>query len=139
MTDHMMVAHYHPVRGWSAPEIKPYGPLSIDPASSCLQYATNVFEGMKAYIGPDGTPRLFRPDKNMQRMEMSAGRVALPPFDTNELLKLIKQLVMVEKRWIPTVQGHSLYIRPTIIGTRDCTYTASYDLRRELMGMVFSM
>ena len=102
MTDHMMVAHYHPVHGWSAPEIKPYGPLSIDPASSCLQYATNVFEGMKAYIGPDGTPRLFRPDKNMQRMEMSAGRVAL-----------IKQLVMVGQWWIPTV------------ATRDCTYTSS--------------
>ena len=47
MTDHMMVAHYDPVHGWSAPEIKPYGPLLIDPASSCLQYATNVFEGMK--------------------------------------------------------------------------------------------
>ena len=77
----------------------------------------------QAYLGPDGKPRLFRPDKNMQRMEMSAGRVALPPFDTNELLKLIKQLVMVEKRWIPTVQGHSLYIRPTIIGTRDCERT----------------
>ncbi|KAI0696412.1 aminotransferase [Cerioporus squamosus] len=84
---------------------QPYGPLAIDPASSCLQYATNVFEGMKAYLGPDGTPRLFRPDKNMQRMEMSAGR----------------KLVLIEKRWIPTVKGHSLYIRPTIIGTRDCT------------------
>ena len=77
---------------------------------------------VQAYIGPDGKPRLFRPKMNMQRMEMSAGRVALPPFDTNELLKLIKQLVMIEKRWIPTVKGHSLYVRPTIIGTRDCTY-----------------
>ncbi len=47
MTDHMMVVHFDPVQGWSAPEIKPYGPLAIDPASSCLQYATNVFEGMK--------------------------------------------------------------------------------------------
>ena len=57
---------------------------------------------------------------NMKRMEVSAARVALPPFDTNELLKLIKQLVLLEQRWIPTVPGHSLYIRPTIIGTRDC-------------------
>lgn len=53
-------------------------------------------------------------------MEMSAARVALPPFDTNELFKLIKRIVMIEKRWIPAVKGHSLYIRPTIIGTRDC-------------------
>lgn len=46
----MIVASYDPVHGWSAPEIKPYGPLSIDPASSCLQYATNVFEGMKVSL-----------------------------------------------------------------------------------------
>ena len=46
----MMVSHYDPVHGWSAPEIKPYGPFAIDPASSCLQYATNVFEGMKVRL-----------------------------------------------------------------------------------------
>lgn len=57
----------------------------------------------------------------MKRMEISAGRVALPSFDTNELLKLIQKLVAIDARWIPTVKGHSLYIRPTIIGTRDCT------------------
>ena len=59
----------------------------------------------------------------MKRMETSVGRVALPPFDTSELLKLIQKLVTIDARWIPTVAGHSLYIRPTIIGTRDCTHT----------------
>ena len=82
----------------------------------------------QAYLGPDGEPRLFRPDKNMERMEMSSARVALPPFDTNELLKLIKKLVALDARWIPTVKGHSLYIRPTIIGTRDCTHPISFAL-----------
>lgn len=47
MTDHMLIMHFDPENGWSAPEIKPYGPLLIDPASSCLQYCPNVFEGMK--------------------------------------------------------------------------------------------
>lgn len=47
MTDHMLVASYDPEHGWSDPEIKPYGPISLDPASSCFQYSTNVFEGMK--------------------------------------------------------------------------------------------
>lgn len=47
MTDHMMVATYHPVTGWSDPEIKPYGPFVLDPVSSCFQYSTNLFEGMK--------------------------------------------------------------------------------------------
>ncbi|KAL1938995.1 hypothetical protein VTO73DRAFT_11148 [Trametes versicolor] len=127
MSDHMMTVSYDPINGWSAPEIKPYGPLSLDPASSCFQYATNVFEGMKAYIGPDGKARLFRPNKNMDRMTMSAGRVALPPFDTDELLKLIRRLVAIEQRWIPTQKGHSLYIRPTIIGTRSSLGVAASD------------
>ncbi|CAL1696843.1 unnamed protein product [Somion occarium] len=118
MTDHMLISTFHPSTGWSDPEIKSYGPLSLDPASSCFQYSTNVFEGMKAYIGPDGKPRLFRPTLNMARMTRSAGRVALPPFDTDELLKLIKKLVQLESRWIPRTKGYSLYVRPTIIGSR---------------------
>ena len=42
-----MVSEYHPVTGWSDPEIKPYGPFMLDPVSSCFQYSTNLFEGMK--------------------------------------------------------------------------------------------
>ncbi|KAF9449309.1 branched-chain-amino-acid transaminase [Macrolepiota fuliginosa MF-IS2] len=116
-TDHMLVVHYDPVNGWSTPEIKPYGPLTIDPASSCLQYCPNIFEGMKAYIGPDGEARLFRPQRNMERFARSAARLALPKFDQEALLTLIKRLVLVDKRWIPTKSGYSLYIRPTLIGT----------------------
>ncbi|PPQ64055.1 hypothetical protein CVT24_008868 [Panaeolus cyanescens] len=126
-TDHMLVVNYHPVHGWSAPEIKPYAPLEIDPMASCLQYATTIFEGMKAYVGPNGEARLFRPDLNMARLARSAERVALPPFDQNELLKLIKRLIQVESRWIPTLPGYSLYIRPTIIGTRDALGVAASD------------
>ncbi|KAK7043098.1 branched-chain-amino-acid transaminase bat2 [Paramarasmius palmivorus] len=114
-TDHMLTVTFDPVTGWSAPEIKPYGPLSLDPSSSCFQYATNVFEGMKAYIGSDGEPRLFRPDLNMARMARSVDRVALPPFNPEALLTLIKKLVHIERRWIPTKPGYSLYIRPTMI------------------------
>ena len=75
----------------------------------------------QAYIGVDGKPRLFRPELNMKRMERSLGRVALPSFDTNELLKLIQKLVHIESRWIPNRKGYSLYVRPTLIGTRACT------------------
>ncbi|KZT69470.1 branched-chain amino acid aminotransferase II [Daedalea quercina L-15889] len=118
MTDHMLIASYDPEHGWSDPEIKPYGPLCLDPASSCFQYSTNIFEGMKAYVGPNGEVRLFRPDLNMARMRRSADRVALPPFDTDALLTLIQRLVALESRWIPNIQGYSLYLRPTVIGTR---------------------
>ncbi|KAJ7087967.1 aminotransferase [Mycena belliarum] len=117
-TDHMLVMTCDPLTGWSAPEIKPYGPLALDPASNCLQYATNVFEGMKAFMGPDGKPRLFRPDQNMARLQTSAARMALPAFDPDALLVCINKLVSLEARWIPSLSGHSLYIRPTMIGTK---------------------
>ncbi|KAF5378268.1 hypothetical protein D9615_008691 [Tricholomella constricta] len=70
---------------------------------------------MKAYRGPNGEPRLFRPKLNMEGLARSAERVALPPFDTDTVLTLIKRLVAIDARWIPTKPGHSLYIRPTII------------------------
>jgi branched-chain amino acid aminotransferase len=114
----MLYMDFTPERGWSPPQIKPYGPLSLDPACSCFQYCPSVFEGMKAYLGPDGIPRLFRPQLNMERMARSAERVALPPFDADALLILIKRLVAIEARWIPRARGCSLYIRPTLIGTR---------------------
>ncbi|KAJ7339718.1 aminotransferase [Mycena albidolilacea] len=106
---------------WSAPEIKPYGAIPIDPSSNCLQYATNVFEGMKAILDPEGKPRMFRPRDNMQRLATSAARMALPPFDTDALLTCISKLVAIEARWIPALPDHSLYIRPTMIGTKPLT------------------
>ncbi len=62
MTDHMLVAEFDPESGWSAPQIRPYGPLMIDPASSCLQYATNIFEGTKAsqHLNPSMLPKVRR-------------------------------------------------------------------------------
>lgn len=38
-TDHMLVITHDENEGWSDPEIKPYGPISLDPASSVLHYA----------------------------------------------------------------------------------------------------
>ncbi|KAJ7685946.1 aminotransferase [Mycena rosella] len=117
-TDHMLIMTYDPLTGWSAPEIKPYAPLSLDPASNCFQYCTNVFEGMKALLDPQGRPCMFRPKDNMARLVTSAARMALPPFDPEALLVCISKLVFIESRWIPSLPGHSLYIRPTMIGTK---------------------
>ncbi|KAK6992930.1 branched-chain-amino-acid aminotransferase [Favolaschia claudopus] len=120
-TDHMLVCKYHPSTGWSAPEIKPYGPLAIDPSSNCLQYASNVFEGMKAVLNPEGKPCMFRPRDNMKRLLTSAKRMALPAFDPEALLTCISTLVTLESRWIPSLPDHrnsSLYIRPTMVGTK---------------------
>ena len=95
-TDHMVMCTWTNDVGWHAPEIKPYGPLTLMPTASCLHYATQCFEGMKAYRGYDGKLRLFRPDRNCQRLAMSSLRVALPGFDPVELEKLLKALMKLD-------------------------------------------
>ncbi|KAK1925683.1 putative branched-chain-amino-acid aminotransferase 2 [Papiliotrema laurentii] len=110
-TDHMLTIPWSTATGWGTPEIKPYGPLELDPSSTVFHYAFTLFEGMKAYRQEDGTVRLFRPDKNMARMNKT--------FDGEQLTELIKKLVVLDSEWIPKEKGYSLYIRPTLIGTQN--------------------
>ena len=67
-TDHMFLMEYDEGQGWHDGRIVPYGPLSIDPASCVLHYAQMMFEGMKAYLNPQGKINLFRPDMNAKRL-----------------------------------------------------------------------
>ncbi|KAL1405854.1 branched-chain-amino-acid transaminase bat2 [Vanrija albida] len=117
-TDHMLTIPWNKEKGWGAPEIKPYQNLSLDPSSTVFHYAFTLFEGTKAYRAPDGTVRLFRPDKNMERMKRSAARIALPDFDGEALTELIKKLVQIDADWIPEEKGYSMYLRPTLMGTQ---------------------
>ncbi|KAK2748718.1 branched-chain-amino-acid transaminase bat2 [Myotisia sp. PD_48] len=117
-TDHMLIANWNTKDGWLAPEIIPYQNLSMDPASCVFHYAFECFEGMKAYKGKDGSIRLFRPDRNMERLNKSSRRIALPTFDPKALTQLIGELVKQDNRFIPTERGYSLYLRPTMIGTQ---------------------
>ncbi|EME79473.1 uncharacterized protein MYCFIDRAFT_34861 [Pseudocercospora fijiensis CIRAD86] len=118
-TDHMILVPWNLRTGWSAPTLKPYGPIPIPPSASALHYATECFEGMKVHRGQDGRLRLFRPRENCERMRRSAARVALPDFEAAELEKLIIALCAHEApKWLPKEGGESaLYIRPTLIGT----------------------
>jgi branched-chain amino acid aminotransferase len=118
-TDHMITVTWTSAAGWAAPELKAYGPFSIMPTASVLHYATECFEGMKAYRGFDGKLRLFRPDCNARRMLTSATRIALPAFEPTELEKLVIALMEVDgARWLPKSRpGSFLYLRPTMIGT----------------------
>jgi len=117
-TDHMLTIPWSVNGGWGAPRIVPYGPLQLDPSSTVLHYAQTLFEGMKAYRDENGKVTLFRPDMNMKRMNNSALRLALPTFNEDGLLESIKELIRTDKHWIPKEAGHSLYIRPTLIGTQ---------------------
>ncbi|KAL7274636.1 hypothetical protein RUND412_002441 [Rhizina undulata] len=116
-TDHWITAKWTEDAGWEAPELKPYGPMELWPTASCLHYATECFEGMKAYRGYDGKLRLFRPNKNTSRMLVSSTRIALPSFSPAALEELIKILVSHDgPKWLPK-PGTFFYIRPTMIGT----------------------
>ncbi|KAI0973997.1 branched-chain-amino-acid aminotransferase [Xylaria arbuscula] len=119
-TDHMITVKWSAKNGWAAPELRPYGPLSLMPTASVLHYATECFEGLKVYRGYDGKLRLFRPDCNAERMLMSSIRISLPSFPAKELEKLIISLMSVDgPKWLPRDRaGSFLYIRPTMIGTQ---------------------
>lgn len=116
-TDHIFKYDYAPEQGWHAPRIEPYGPLALDPACMVFHYAQEIFEGLKAYRGVDGGVRLFRYDMNIERMRRSAKRLCMPVFDADEAADAIKQLVLLDHKWIPKTEGCSLYIRPTMIAT----------------------
>ncbi|SPN97708.1 probable branched-chain amino acids aminotransferase [Cephalotrichum gorgonifer] len=119
-TDHMVTATWTASAGWAAPRLHPYGPISLMPTASVLHYATECFEGLKAYRGYDGKLRLFRPDRNAERMVLSSTRISLPSFPPAELEKLMISLLSVDgARWIPRSRpGTFLYLRPTMIGTQ---------------------
>ncbi|KAI8148502.1 aminotransferase [Fennellomyces sp. T-0311] len=118
-TDHMVTAEWSSEAGWAAPELRPYDKIRLDPSATVFHYASECFEGMKAYKDRQGKIRLFRPEMNMARMNRSASRIALPQFDGDELLKLIGEYVKLDERWIPNGRGYSLYLRPAMIGTQE--------------------
>lgn len=115
-TDHMFIMDYTAGQGWHDPRIVPYAPLSLEPSAMCLHYGQSVFEGMKAYRSDDDRILLFRPDKNMARLNVSNDRLCIPAIDEEFAVEAIKKLVSVDRDWVPTAPGTSLYIRPFIIG-----------------------
>ena len=116
-TDHMVVCDWSQDSGWSEPELVPYGPLSLDPATAVFHYGQEIFEGMKAYYQPDGSVALFRPEANARRFAKSAARLALPEMPEELFLETVRTLVKQDMGWVPKKVGESLYIRPFMIAT----------------------
>lgn len=119
-SDHMLEIPWSHSKGWGKPVISPVHSLNLHPGAKVLHYATELFEGMKAFRGDDNKIRLFRPMENMKRMLATSERACLPTFDARELVELIKKLISIDADWVPranTDSPASLYIRPTSIGT----------------------
>ncbi len=114
-TDHMFIMDYDTGMGWHDARIVPYAPIELSPASMCLHYGQEVFEGMKAYRTANGDIQLFRPEENFKRLNSSNERLVIPAIDEDFALEALKKLIEVEKDWVPHADGAALYIRPFII------------------------
>ena len=115
-TDHMFVMDYSKEKGWHDARIIPFGRIDIHPASTVLHYGSEIFEGLKAYRRKDGKVQLFRPLENIRRMNRSAERMCLPQIPEDMALEALTKFIEVEKDWVPSSSGTSLYIRPFMFG-----------------------
>jgi branched-chain amino acid aminotransferase len=111
-TDHMVTATWTPHAGWHDAALRPYAPLSMDPAAAVLHYAQAIFEGLKAYRHADGSVWAFRPEANAARFQASARRLALPTLDVDDFVAALDLLVTADRDWVPSAPETSLYLRP---------------------------
>ena len=117
-TDHMLEVDY--ANGeWGKVSIRPYGNLSLSPALAALHYGQSIFEGIKAYNDREGNPFIFRPYDNFKRFNMSAERMCMPTVPEDIFIEGMRQLVALDKDWIPMKNDYSLYIRPFMFATDD--------------------
>ena len=115
-SDHMLVSNYKN-GAWETPEVVPYQAITLDPSAKIFHYGQSIFEGMKAYKDDHGNVFLFRPMDNCKRLNISAKRLAIPELPEAYFMEGLKTLLEVDKDWIPTSKGSSLYVRPFIFAS----------------------
>lgn len=115
-TDHMLICDFA-VGGWQSPKILPFQNFSLSPTSLALHYGQTIFEGMKAFRMEDGRINIFRPQKHYERLLRSAERLCMPVVSSEVFTEGLRQLVELDQKWIPSIAGGALYIRPFIIAT----------------------
>ena len=118
-SDHMFICDYAD-GAWGEPEIIPYAPIQLDPSASALHYGQAIFEGMKAYKDDHGDVWLFRPDQNIKRLNKSAERLAIPQFPEDLFLEGLHKLIDLDRNWVQSGAGNSLYIRPFMFASEAC-------------------
>ena len=115
-SDHMLVCDYKNGK-WEIPKIVPYQPITLDPSAKIFHYGQSIFEGMKAYKDENGKVWLFRPEQNCARLNKSAKRLAIPEIPEAYFMEGLNALIDLERDWIPTNPGSSLYIRPFVFAS----------------------
>jgi len=117
-SDHMLICEYEDGK-WGEPEIMPYGGMNYTPALMALHYGQAIFEGMKAYKDKNGDVFIFRPEKNFERFNRSAERLAMPHITKEAFLDGLFALLDLDRNWIPVQEGNSLYIRPVMYASEE--------------------
>ena len=115
-SDHMFIMDYED-GVWKDARIIPFQDITVNPAFLSLHYGQSIFEGMKAHKSNDGTPVLFRPEENFMRLNQSAERLCMPTIDVDGMVESLSKLVDIDRDWIPSTEGGSLYIRPFMYAT----------------------
>jgi branched-chain amino acid aminotransferase len=110
-TDHMFLADFRDGE-WKNFRIVPYGHMLISPATPALHYGQSIFEGMKAIKDEEGNALVFRAHDNLKRMNVSAERMCMPEIPEELFMESLRALIDLDRSWIPTTEGSSLYIRP---------------------------
>ena len=110
-TDHMFVCDYSEHQ-WRNPRIVPFGYLQISPASPAIHYGQSIFEGIKAHRSANNDILIFRPHDNWERMNISADRMCMPPLPEELFMDSLASLIELDRAWVPSSEGSSLYIRP---------------------------
>lgn len=116
-TDHIAVVKFTRELGWHDGVVKGFDTLEVSPAMMVFHYGQAIFEGMKAYRTPTNELVLFRPDKNAKRFNKSADRMAMPSIDEDIFIEACEKLVLADKKWVPEIEGQSLYLRPFMIAS----------------------
>lgn len=116
ISDHMLVVNYDHGK-WHEPEIVPFGDITMSPAILSIHYGQAIFEGMKAYKTLNGNITIFRVRKHWERMNRSLERMCMPAISEELFTKSLHALMEVDRDWIPTSEGSSLYIRPVVFAT----------------------
>jgi branched-chain amino acid aminotransferase len=117
-SDHMFIAEFKNNK-WNAGQIVPYDKIQFTPAMSALHYGQAIFEGFKAYRNSKGDVRIFRPLDNYRRMNKSAVRMAMPEIPEELFMEGLTRLIDLDRDWVPSAPGTSLYIRPVMFGTEE--------------------
>ena len=115
-SDHMFVVDYKDGK-WGQGEILPYGPWHFDPSMAALHYGQAIFEGQKAYRTPEGEIQIFRPYANLERFNQSAVRMSMPEISEELFIGGMLQLIQLDRDWVPSSEGSSLYLRPFMVST----------------------